>query len=196
MQHENDEKQLKQERKREYKFSILHVLINETFSLLFSFKGNDTGTKSRDLVCFLTQTKLQGCITALMENYKNVITTSLDIDYTKDNFKDLLLTRVNFDPFLFTQVQFFNSKLVISKTNRTKPVVIVLYAVVPEHKLSRNQKSMSFNSFCDNYQTKINGTNFWKNLFFIRGYKNLTVNNNCCHVKFLFFCIYSFCNGF
>jgi hypothetical protein len=63
MQHENDGKQLKQERKCEYKILTLHVLINEISSFLFSLKGNSTETESRDLVCFLMQTKLQGCIT-------------------------------------------------------------------------------------------------------------------------------------
>jgi hypothetical protein len=63
MQHENDGKQLKQERKCEYKTLALHVLINEIFSFLFSIKGNSKETKSRDLVCLLVQTKPQGCIT-------------------------------------------------------------------------------------------------------------------------------------
>ena len=111
MIHENEGKWLKQERKCEYKISTLHVLINETFSFCSLIKVNNKGTKSRDVGCFLMLTNSQGCLTALMEISENDITTSLDIGYTRINFTELLLTRVNFDPSLLTIARIFYSNL-------------------------------------------------------------------------------------
>jgi hypothetical protein len=57
MQYENGGKQLKQERKCEYKILALHVLIDEILSFLISIKNYDKDTNLRVSECFLVQTK-------------------------------------------------------------------------------------------------------------------------------------------
>jgi len=112
MQHENDGKQLKQERKCEYKILTLHVAKNEILSFSFSTIGCHNDTILRDSERPLVQLTQWGCITAPMEKFKSISTASLKIENSKVNPKDLLLTRVKIDPSFLIQVRYFYSKLV------------------------------------------------------------------------------------
>jgi len=200
MLHENEGEWLKQERKCEYKISTLHVLINETFSFRSLIKVNNKETKSRDVGCFLMLTNSQGCLTALMENLKNVINTSLDIGYTKFNFTDLFLTRVNIDPSLLTidrtlysNLSCKNSKIEI---NRFNFIITLPQPTVTEHKWcndSLKKHSRIIDSSREPYKNlKNKNKNFRDNLFFIhlrfsQGYKRFTVNNNFAHEHILIY---------
>jgi hypothetical protein len=106
MVHENDEKQLKQERKCTYK--IWHVLINENLSLSFSFsvKSYNKDVYLRDSEHFDVKTYSRGCITTPMETAKGVDTVSLDVEI----FNDWLLTRVKSDPSYLIKICNHHSK--------------------------------------------------------------------------------------
>jgi len=191
MQHENDGKQLKQERKCEYKTLTLHVSINEILSFSSSIIGCNNDTNLRDSERLLMQLTQRGCITAPMENFKSTSTASLEMENSKGNPKDLLLTRVKFDPSFPIKVRYLHSKLVISKIeiNSPKIIVILLNTIDSAYNLLSeilNLTSMIVSFICKNFRKLKNDKTFCNNLFFIH-YKKTAVYYDYDYEKVFFY---------
>jgi len=194
MQHENDGKQLKQERKCEYKILTLHVAKNEILSFSFSTIGCNNDTILRDSERPLVQLTQWGCITAPMEKFKSISTASLKIENSKGNPKDLLLTRVKIDPSFLIKVRYFYSKLVnpsffikvryfYSKLVNSKIETNSIYNLLSE---IFNLTSMIVNFICRNSRKLKNDKTFCNNLFFIH-YKKTVVYYDYDHEKVFFY---------